>query len=53
MPVINNEFKSIMLLPADKYKSLTLYVYTNKGIYKKEIKNPTPENEQAVDADFG
>lgn len=52
MPVINNEFKSIMLLPADKYKSLTLYVYTNKGIYKKEIKNPTPENEQAVDADF-
>lgn len=52
MPVTNNNFKSIMMLPADKYKSLTLYVYTNKGIFKKEIKNPTPEADGAVDADF-
>lgn len=53
MKVTDNEFKSIMLIPAGKYKSLTFYVYTNKGIYKKEIKNATPEVEPAAaDADF-
>lgn len=53
MPVENNEFKSIMMLPAGKYESLTLYIYTDKGIYKKEIKNATPEVEPAAaDADF-
>lgn len=53
MKVTDNEFKSIMLIPAGKYESLTFYVYTNKGIYKKEIKNATPEAEPAAaDAEF-
>lgn len=53
MPVTNGEFKSQMMLPADKYTSLTLYIYTDKGIYKKVIDNATPEAIPAVaSADF-
>ena len=48
MKVTDNEFKSIMLIPAGRYESLTFYVYTNKGIYRKEIRNATPEADPAV-----
>lgn len=35
--VTNGNFMSYMAIPAGIYKSITLYVYTDKGIYKKEI----------------
>lgn len=36
---------SYMAIPAGIYKSITLYVYTDKGIYKKEI----AERDAAID----
>ena len=35
--VTGGKFTSYMLIPAGIYKSITLYVYTNDGIYKKEV----------------
>lgn len=52
MKVENGEFKSQMLIPADNYTNLTLYIYTDKGIFKKEIKKAEPENETKPEAEF-
>ncbi|WP_276864622.1 hypothetical protein [Mediterranea massiliensis] len=35
--VTGGKFTSYMLIPAGIYQSITLYVYTNDGIYKKEV----------------
>ena len=47
MKVENGEFKSQMLIPAGKYTNLTLYIYTDKGIFKKQITKAEPESETA------
>ena len=52
MKVENGEFKSQMLIPAGKYTNLTLYIYTDKGIFKKEITKAEPESEIATPAAF-
>ena len=36
--VTGGKFTSYMLIPAGIYQSITLYVYTNDGIYVKEVK---------------
>lgn len=43
--VTDGKFMSYMAIPAGIYKSITLYVYTDKGIYKKEI----AERDAAID----
>lgn len=43
--VTDGKFMSYMTIPAGIYKSITLYVYTDKGIYKKEI----AERDAAID----
>lgn len=43
--VTGGKFMSYMAIPAGIYKSITLYVYTDKGIYKKEI----AERDAAID----
>lgn len=35
--VANGKFTSYMLIPAGVYKTITLYVYTDNGIYKKVV----------------
>ncbi len=35
--VTGGKFTSYMLIPAGIYQSITLYVYTNDGIYVKEV----------------
>ena len=35
--VTGGKFTSYMLIPAGIYQSITLYVYTNDGIYKKDV----------------
>lgn len=35
--VVDNKFTSYMVVPAGIYQSITLYVYTDKGIYKKTV----------------
>lgn len=52
MKVENGEFKSQMLIPAGKYTNLTLYIYTDKGIFKKQITKAEPESETAEPAAF-
>lgn len=52
MKVENGEFKSQMLIPAGKYTNLTLYIYTDKGIFRKQITKAEPESETATPAAF-
>ena len=54
MAVTSNKFKAFMAIPAGKYSNITFYIYTNNGIYKKEITKtqPNKDDTELIPSDF-
>ena len=49
-PTSSTEFEAFMAIPAGKYSNIAVYAYTDKGVYKYDVKNDNiaDESVQAV-----
>lgn len=45
----STDFQARMLIPAGKYANISLYAYTDKGVYKYDVKNSYVAKKNAVD----
>ena len=53
MPVTNGKFETYMLMPAGNYSAIKLEIYTNNGVYTKEIVDRNSYRENIADATPG
>lgn len=52
MAIVNGQFKAFMLMPAGNYKSVTLYAYTDKGVYEYVVNSSDMSVEMPTTEDF-